>query len=141
MLACFFFWNVENPAFSIWHIVKGIAVRRLTNNTSFLIEMFCSVHLKNWALKKYARVPKWWWGCAYNAVAAGSIPASSISKNKTKGIKFKLASYTKIIGDIGVSVVISEFLKHGINVLLPYDDNSPYDIVIYVDDKFYKINV
>ena len=52
-----------------------------------------------------------------------------------------MASYTKIIGDIGVSVVISEFLKHGINILLPYDDNSPYDIVIYVNDNFYKVQV
>ena len=52
-----------------------------------------------------------------------------------------MASYTKVIGDIGTSVVISEFLKHGINVLLPYDDNSTYDIVIYVDEKFYKIQV
>ena len=52
-----------------------------------------------------------------------------------------MASYTKIIGDIGVSVIISEFLKHGINVLLPYDDNSPYDLVIYVNSKFHKIQV
>lgn len=52
-----------------------------------------------------------------------------------------MASYTKTIGDIGVSVVISEFLKHGINVLLPYDDNSSYDLVIYVDEKFYKVQV
>lgn len=52
-----------------------------------------------------------------------------------------MASYTKIIGDIGVSVVVSEFLKHGISVLLPYDDNSPYDIVIYVNNEFYKIQV
>lgn len=52
-----------------------------------------------------------------------------------------MSSYTKIIGDIGTSVVISEFLKHGINVLLPYDDNSPYDIVIHIDNKFYKIQV
>lgn len=52
-----------------------------------------------------------------------------------------MASYTKIIGDIGESVVISEFLKHGINVLIPYDDNSAYDLVICVDDCFYKIQV
>lgn len=52
-----------------------------------------------------------------------------------------MPSYTKTIGDIGVSVVISEFLKHGINVLLPYDDNSPYDIVIYVNNEFYKVQV
>ena len=47
-----------------------------------------------------------------------------------------MSSYTKTIGDIGTSVVVSEFLKHGISVLLPYDDNSPYDIVINVDNNF-----
>lgn len=52
-----------------------------------------------------------------------------------------MSSYTKTIGDIGTSVVVSEFLKHGISVLLPYDDNSPYDIVINVDNNFYKIQV
>lgn len=52
-----------------------------------------------------------------------------------------MASYTKEIGDIGVSVIISEFLKRGINVLLPYDDNSAYDIVIYINNNFYKIQV
>lgn len=52
-----------------------------------------------------------------------------------------MASYTKVIGDIGESVIISEFLKHGINVLIPYDDNSTYDLVICVNDCFYKIQV
>lgn len=52
-----------------------------------------------------------------------------------------MSSYTKNIGDIGTSVIISEFLKHNINVLIPYDDNSPYDLVIYVDGKFYKIQI
>lgn len=52
-----------------------------------------------------------------------------------------MASYTKIIGDIGVSMVVTEFSKHRINVLLPYDDNSPYDIVIYVNNEFFKIQV
>ena len=52
-----------------------------------------------------------------------------------------MSSYTKTLGDIGVSVVTSELLKHGINVLLPYDDNSSYDIVIYINDSFYKIQV
>ena len=47
-----------------------------------------------------------------------------------------MSSHTKNIGDIGTSVIISEFLKHNINVLIPYDDNSPYDLVIYVDGIF-----
>lgn len=52
-----------------------------------------------------------------------------------------MASKTKIIGDIGVAVVTEKFLKHGINVLFPFDDNSPYDLVIYVHNRFYKIQV
>ena len=52
-----------------------------------------------------------------------------------------MSSRTKMIGDIGTSVVVSEFLKHGINVLLPYDDNSSYDLVIYFNNQFYKIQV
>ena len=52
-----------------------------------------------------------------------------------------MASYTKEIGDIGASVIVSEFLKRGINVLLPYDDNSAYDVVIYIDNVFYKIQI
>lgn len=52
-----------------------------------------------------------------------------------------MASRTKVLGDIGVAVVIEKFLKHGINVLIPFDDNSTYDLVIYVNEKFYKIQV
>lgn len=52
-----------------------------------------------------------------------------------------MSSHTKMIGDIGVSAVITEFLKHGVKVLLPYDDNSSYDIVININNTFYKIQV
>lgn len=45
------------------------------------------------------------------------------------------------MGDIGVSAIIKKFLLHKINVLLPFDDNSSYDLVIYIDNKFYKIQV
>lgn len=44
-----------------------------------------------------------------------------------------------LIGNIGEAVAISEFTKYGIPVLIPFSQNLPYDLVIQVDNKFYKI--
>lgn len=50
-----------------------------------------------------------------------------------------MASHTKLIGDIGVAAVQLELLKHGISVLVPFDDNSKYDLIMGIDNIFYKI--
>lgn len=52
-----------------------------------------------------------------------------------------MSSFTKQIGDIGVSAAIYEFQKYGIPVALPFDDNMPYDLIIYINNQFYKIQV
>lgn len=52
-----------------------------------------------------------------------------------------MSSRTKQIGLIGEQVIISEFVKNGIEVLVPIGDNSPYDIVINHKGKFIKIQV
>lgn len=52
-----------------------------------------------------------------------------------------MGAYNKTLGTIGESVILAEFLKHGINVLIPYGDNLPYDLVICINNIFYKIQV
>ncbi len=52
-----------------------------------------------------------------------------------------MASRTKEIGLIGEQVLITEFVKHGIPVLVPIGDNLPYDMVIESDGTFFKIQV
>ena len=52
-----------------------------------------------------------------------------------------MSSKNKQIGIIGEQILIAEFIKHGINVLLPIGDNSPYDIVIELNGIFYKVQV
>ena len=52
-----------------------------------------------------------------------------------------MSSKNKQIGIIGEQILIAEFIKHGINVLLPVGDNSPYDIVIELNGIFYKVQV
>ena len=52
-----------------------------------------------------------------------------------------MSSSTKNIGTIGEQVLITEFIKHGIDVLLPIGDNQPYDIVILYNGRFMKVQV
>ena len=52
-----------------------------------------------------------------------------------------MASKTKDIGTIGEHAVMLEFLKNGITVLEPIGDNTSYDFVIEINNKFYKIQV
>lgn len=52
-----------------------------------------------------------------------------------------MSSKTKRIGDIGESAIITKFLKYDVDILLPFGDNAPYDLVICVNDKFYKVQV
>lgn len=52
-----------------------------------------------------------------------------------------MGSKTKQIGTIGEQVVVAEFLKNNINVLLPIGDNLPYDMLIEINGNFKKIQV
>lgn len=42
-------------------------------------------------------------------------------------------------GNIGEAVAIAEFTKRGITVLLPFGANTPYDLVIQLNGKFYRV--
>ena len=50
-----------------------------------------------------------------------------------------MSSRTKEIGLIGEQVLIAEFTKSRISVLLPIGDNSPYDMVIDYNGRFLKV--
>lgn len=52
-----------------------------------------------------------------------------------------MGSFTKQVGDIGTSAAIYNFQKYGIPVAIPFDDNMPYDLIIYVNNCFYKVQV
>lgn len=43
------------------------------------------------------------------------------------------------IGNIGEAVAISEFTKRKIPVLIPFGQNTPYDLVIQYKNRFYKV--
>lgn len=44
-----------------------------------------------------------------------------------------------IIGNIGEALAIAEFSKRGFTVLIPFGQNVPYDIVVDINGKLYKI--
>jgi hypothetical protein len=46
---------------------------------------------------------------------------------------------SKSLGDITQSQVMAALLKRGIKVLLPYGDNSRYDLVVEENEKFSRI--
>ena len=48
---------------------------------------------------------------------------------------------TKIKADIAESAVVTELLKHGVDVLVPYGDRLPYDVAVAIDSKLLKIQV
>lgn len=52
-----------------------------------------------------------------------------------------MSSKTKRIGDIGESAITTEFLKYDIDILFPFGDNAPYDMVICINNIFYKIQI
>lgn len=52
-----------------------------------------------------------------------------------------MSSKTKLIGTIGEQVLIAEFLKNEIDVLVPVGDNLPYDVVINKGGKFLKVQI
>lgn len=48
---------------------------------------------------------------------------------------------TKLKGDISVSMVLTELLVRGFNVLIPYGDRMPYDLAIDKDKKLITFQV
>ena len=44
-------------------------------------------------------------------------------------------------GQAAEAIVKSKFVSYGISVLVPAYDNEPYDIVIEIDNKFYRIQI
>lgn len=44
-------------------------------------------------------------------------------------------------GQAAEAIVKSELVSHGVSVLVPAYDNEPYDIVIEVEDDFYRIQI
>lgn len=48
---------------------------------------------------------------------------------------------SKDIGDISVAKTLFEFSKRGIPTLIPWGDNLRYDLVIELNNYFYKIQV
>ena len=47
----------------------------------------------------------------------------------------------KQIGEIGERIAIGELAKFGIDVCLPMSDNSPFDFVVYYNNKLFKCQV
>lgn len=48
---------------------------------------------------------------------------------------------THMIGDIGEGYALAKFTEHNIKVSIPFSMNLPYDYIIDVDGKLYKIQV
>lgn len=46
---------------------------------------------------------------------------------------------SSVIGNIGETVALAEFAKRGVPVLIPFGQNVPYDLVIQLNNKFYKV--
>ena len=46
---------------------------------------------------------------------------------------------SSVIGNIGEAIAFSEFVKRGYTVLFPFGQNTPYDLVVDIGGKLYKI--
>jgi hypothetical protein len=46
---------------------------------------------------------------------------------------------SKTVGERTEGIILSEFLKHGEVVLLPFGDNQSYDLVLDQDGKFLRV--
>lgn len=53
----------------------------------------------------------------------------------------KMYRNSRAVGNIGESIAISEFVKRGIPVFTPFGQNSPVDMLVYINKKFIKIQV
>jgi hypothetical protein len=49
--------------------------------------------------------------------------------------------HTKDKGDLGVAKAIADLTEKGYIVLIPFTEHSPFDLVIYKEDQFYRIQV
>jgi hypothetical protein len=47
----------------------------------------------------------------------------------------------KAIGERGQNCVIGDFAKFDIPVAIPLSDNLPFDLIVYINSKLYKIQV
>ena len=43
------------------------------------------------------------------------------------------------VGDIGEAMALAEFTKRGLNVLIPFSENCPYDLVVDKGDRLVKV--
>ena len=46
---------------------------------------------------------------------------------------------TKAIGDVSEAMILTEFLKAGFPVLVPFGDNRRYDLVVEVGGHFLRV--
>lgn len=46
---------------------------------------------------------------------------------------------TSKVGDIGESIAVHEFIKRGIAVSLPFGSNVPYDMIIDINGRLYRV--
>lgn len=50
-------------------------------------------------------------------------------------------SNSRRVGNVGEAVAMSEFVKRGIDVFIPFGQNTPVDMMVIVNDKILKIQV
>ena len=53
----------------------------------------------------------------------------------------KMYRNSRAVGNIGESIAVSEFVKRELPVFLPFGQNTPVDILVYLNEKFLKIKV
>lgn len=53
----------------------------------------------------------------------------------------KMYRNSRTVGNIGESIAVSEFVKRELPVFLPFGQNTPVDILVYLNEKFLKIQV
>ena len=46
---------------------------------------------------------------------------------------------SSVVGNVGETMALSEFARRGVTVLIPFGQNVPYDLVIEIKGKFYRI--
>lgn len=67
----------------------------------------------------------------FNRHVVSSILTTPTCRSSLHGEKemIILAATTKIKGDIGVSIIIKELIKHGVAVSIPFGDKDRYDLI------------
>lgn len=48
---------------------------------------------------------------------------------------------TKNLGTIGEIKCLSDFINEGFNCSIPYGDNGPYDLIVDINKKLYKVQI